>query len=208
MNRDDKIGGYHRYAQQLSPAWLRGIYGAGFVEARALMAEGAREAAKQAVKAGRVNLAPDDALAEIGADRALPRYPGEDSVAYRKRLAAAWQAYRLAGTKAGLIAALTAAGFPAMTIEESWQYTSAQPAGEWWWYRIVFPLGSYNLRNGTWGSAGGAWGDGRAWDDPGAKDAERVRRVAKQWAPAHARLESIVCVIPGSPPVTLTYPGE
>ena len=43
------------------------------------------------------------ALDAIGKSRKLPRYPGEDDEAYRRRLSAAWEIYSRGGTIPGMV---------------------------------------------------------------------------------------------------------
>lgn len=65
-----------------------------------------------------IGTAQGRALDLIGQSRKLPRYPGEDDEAYRRRLSAAWEIYRRGGTIPGMQEALRLIGFPDAEIYE------------------------------------------------------------------------------------------
>lgn len=71
--------------------------------------------------------ASGQALDLIGRSRKLPRYPGEDDEAYRRRLSAAWEIYRRGGTIPGMQEALRLIGFPDAEIYELYKDGPVSP---------------------------------------------------------------------------------
>lgn len=59
---------------------------------------------------------PEDALALLGSERALPRYPSETLPSYRQRLVDAWDTWSTAGSRTQLIQALEDWGFGAGSV--------------------------------------------------------------------------------------------
>jgi hypothetical protein len=65
-----------------------------------------------------VATADDKAIDLLGYDRGVVRYPGEQDRYYRRRVQSAYIAYQRGGTNAGVIAALSAIGYPGAVIYE------------------------------------------------------------------------------------------
>lgn len=165
---------------------------------------------KEAVAAGWPGLAPADALAAIGKDRGLPRIAGETDLVYAERLRTAWDTWALAGSRTGLLAALTRAGYPAAgamyLIEESGtqtRYVSGAP---------VFGTLQAQLGTGRPGwdfddrSLGTRFAllfdtDNTATLDPsttaGAASVATIISLAIQWKPADATFWGIYVQITG-----------
>lgn len=190
---DDDIGGYFQYATDLSLPWSSGPYGLAWSQAKGLLNDRISGAYEAAVRVRFVKTCPDDALPQIGRDRRLERYPGEDVRTYRRRLAGAWGAYQRAGTKAGLVAALADAGVDAL-VYESWEADYGPRFSAWFWYHVVVPLPGLTLTDGTWDDPG-TWDETALWDATGDATIELVRRVCATWAPAHAKLATITLVL-------------
>jgi len=97
---------YSSYEVQRAPAWLRGPFGAGWLEAHGLIKDGLVEGARQATKARFVSVAPSDALPYAASDRGLERMPHDTEATWRARLGQAWELWAWAGTRKGVVDAL------------------------------------------------------------------------------------------------------
>jgi hypothetical protein len=116
---DDAIGGYHAYATALADdAGLGGPWVQRFVGALALLADGALETAKQAVKLRFAGVCPADALDANGATFGTPRYPRESDARYRARLGSKWQSHEESGSRYGLERAFAAVGLGVDIFEQ------------------------------------------------------------------------------------------
>lgn len=122
------------FAQQTVPdcasdgAWLRGPQGQALSRAMATEIELQNNLLRQGLLARfpakgntdtvtkQYGLPPSDALDQIGADRLLPRGPGESDATYSARLLAAWAAWEFAGSHYGVLRALNLAGYANMVI--------------------------------------------------------------------------------------------
>lgn len=105
------------------PTPLRGPVGEARAQAQGIMKDAFCEAAIDAVKCRWPQTGPEDALPPIGFDRLLPQNPGESASAYRSRLEQAWALWPAAGTKAGILAALSILGFNNVQIFENADWT-------------------------------------------------------------------------------------
>lgn len=107
---------------------------------------------------------PDDVLPIVGAERGMPRYPGETAKQYRARLQDAWNAYTFAGAEQTIVAQFAHAGYPGTQIV--FDAAALGPNGEaapyWSQFWIYFPhssghpvtspgtnWGSFNFGDGT-----------------------------------------------------------
>lgn len=101
-----------------NPPWMRGkntgalVGGLGKVKDQLL----ARLRAGILARFPDTRFAADDALGYKGAERLLPRGPGESSAAYAARLKAAWETWSFAGSHGALLRQLEIAGFGAAHI--------------------------------------------------------------------------------------------
>ncbi len=144
----------------------------------------AAELAKQAVKARMVELAPSDAVDDIGADHVIVRAPAETETAYRARVRAAWAAWEQAGREAGILALLSAAGCSSVTVVEDQDVAGA--LGHWarFYVWIVEPHPFVApLAIGSGITVGTGWTIG--FGDRAVP--EYVRATVKRWRPSHTR---------------------
>lgn len=197
----------------LSPPRLRGRWGSALMRVFGAVKDAIADAAKAAVKARLVELAPDDALAWIGRERNVERYPGETNAGYRARLLAAWETWFAAGTAAGLVAALGAAGFSSVGVYDT---RTAPP----WWVGAWPPNGDDAMPAATWSRfwivietphpwALRRWGEGGSWGELGAdgtpltwgstatvREVALVRSIIRKWKAAHERCARVLVRVP------------
>lgn len=194
---DDTFGGLHQYALDLTPGGLRGPYGKAWQTALGLLLDALCAAARDAGEQRMISRASHAALARIGDSCGLERHPGEDAEVYRARLANRWVDYGRAGTKAGLLAALAAAGYTNAAIYERQTLPGIFEItdGPSFWVHLPKP-NKWRADDGVWGSAG-TWGESDAWADPVGPDREILRRIVKKWKPAGVKCKGIVIGLAG-----------
>lgn len=143
--------------------------------------------AKVAVKARLPSEAPEDALPLLGADRVMPRLPGETVAAWRARIADAWETWRWAGTRHGLEVVIGQLGFTSYRLKTAADFAPGLPPGHrgdlwarWWLFIYVHPWTRTTWGSGTWGS--GTWGSSAS-----AADVARVTGALRQVTNARDR---------------------
>jgi hypothetical protein len=183
---------------------VMGAYLAACGDALDLVLDGLR----QAVAARFVSETPADALGWIGAERLLPRYPADTDDTYRARLAAAWEVWQLAGTAAGILAALAACGFADAAI-----YTArdATPPGEsswppdgdtanwsrFWVFLDVSTSNPFAWQPTVWTHAR-RWGGGATWGSTATVgEVALVRGVIRTLKAAHEVCAGLYVDLPG-----------
>lgn len=107
------------WLQLLAPPWLLDDGGRAMLSTIGQQLDRDRDLVRQGVMARFPEVAPPDALPEIGIDRSLPRAPYDTDASYGTYLRNAWETWGGdpiagggAGTPAGIIHALQRAGFP------------------------------------------------------------------------------------------------
>jgi hypothetical protein len=98
-------------SKTLAPGWLQDPAGRAFLESLGARKDALAALAKEAVKASLPTLCPVDALGELGTECGIDRGAAESEAAYRKRVRAAWDQWKWAGTSYGLLLALYYAGY-------------------------------------------------------------------------------------------------
>lgn len=210
----------------LAPPRLRERWGAALMGVLGGVKDDIASATREAVKVRFLETCPDDALPEHGAERGIERYPGEGAPSYRARLRAAWETWLYAGTRRGVLAALSAAGFTAAIYDvraaPAWWVGAWPPnnpggmvASDWARFYVVlsapFPF-AWAVRH---------WGDGSDWGELGADGTpllwgstatlgqlEFVRALIRKWKAAHERCAYVfVRVVDGASTVTLRWQG-
>jgi len=134
--------------------YLRGYWGSRLRGAVATLADLVAEGTREAVHARWTRACHDDALGEIGASRAMPRYPGEAVPQYRARLREAFDSHAQSGTSIGLANELNIFGLVGARVFEDWQWH--RPPQPWWsqgW--IWMPAGSHSVAPSTLVFGGG-----------------------------------------------------
>jgi hypothetical protein len=182
---------YREWQKRLASAWLQQGTGGFFLESLGEAKDGLAEAVRQAVLARMIQRAPEDALALIGEERFLPRFPGELAEAYRTRLLAAWEFWQKAGTLSGLLFLLQKAGYEAYVMELRHYDPSlwAEFAVYLWPYRPEWTTDRWD--------DGGTWDDETHWDYTlNGLEPIRTLELIREVKPAHARLR-FISYIPG-----------
>jgi len=193
---------YETWQQGDVPSWLAGPRGlawfAAHGRAKDLMVAGARVAVKCAFVAD----CPGDALPWLGFARRLPRYPGDTDTTYRARLLAAWTLWQQAGTRAGLLALLSALGFPHAAIYDARDSTppgevSWPPGGDasnwsrFWVFLDTTVDNPFGWVERVWGDPW-AYGDGSTWGSTATvAQIDLLRAALRLFKPAHVLCSGI-----------------
>ena len=184
---------YRAWARDLVPTWLRGEWGGKLVELFGFTFDSIQEANYEAGAAGFLDAPtfPADALALVGSERNIERYPSETDATYKARVAGAWVAWPQAGTRGGLLSQLTAGAFTA-TIYEMWDWnwdgpSSSNPN----WSRFWVVISNHGWTRTTWGD-GRTWGAGTWGSTASQAEAQTLLRIVRKWKPAHMVAITIV----------------
>jgi hypothetical protein len=151
------MGDCKTYQLALCPPHLLAPTGEAWELVQGLIKDAHAEGTREGVALRFVLHAPLDALPVLGSERQIERAPGEEIEVYRQRLVDAWDAWGRAGTAAGILGQLAAAGITNAAVVEG-------PDGAW---------GGFVWGDGTlWGYAhvgevwgGFGWGDGTIWGE-------------------------------------------
>jgi hypothetical protein len=185
--------------ETLAPSWLRGRYARAFLGVVGRMLDRITDGADAAVKVRFVAQAPVDALEYIGSERNLPRYAPDTDDTYRARLAAAWSLYEFAGTRQGILSALSAL-LPTTTIRvianREWPIPPDGDTANWsrlWVLLSDTPWTS----DGNWDDAG-TWDDGGVWDSSATEaDVLALRRIVRTWKAGHEVCAGFIVLLEG-----------
>lgn len=172
---------YQRWLLTLSPPWLRGARGSSLMSGLGSGLDEHASLLTTGLLARFAQRAPEDALATLGAERTLTRYPGESGDAFRDRVLGAWDFWVWAGTEHGMSVALSQLG-----------YNSA-----------VVPVRSYDPAR--WGEFDVYLYAGSRSYDGSQEEKNRILAVINQVKPAHTRLGTVQYVPAG--PLTWDPPG-
>lgn len=191
---------YAQWLVDLAPPRLQRRWGAGFLRVLGTAIDRTVAAAKAAVKARMVALAPADALPYLGRDRGIDRYYPDTDETYRARLLDPWTHWEFAGTPAGLLARLGEMGYLGPPYVRRWRDFGwlPRPFQAWWSaFQIRVPVSGHPY--------GGPWkyGDGSKWGEvvpghmgapPGVRtfgssanhyDVAQVRKAVRKYKPTH-----------------------
>ena len=174
---------YARYQVVIGPGWLQAPVGAAFGAAMGGEKDLELSSMKAAVKSGFASIAPADALPGLGADVALQRSTLDTDASYRVRILGAWDTWGLAGTRAGILAAMALVGYPHAGAFGPRDWHHDDDAARWarLWVCIV-PLAPIALRR--WAD-GWTWGDAGTWGSTATLDTVRtLTATVRQWKSA------------------------
>ncbi len=172
-----------------APPWFQDVPVGPEIEAYGALADEHLEYVATALRARYAELAPEDGLNLLGAERNFVRYPAESLDAFRQRIIGAWEFWQWAGTEYGLGLALSQLG-----------YNSA-----------IVPVRSYD--NTRWSEFDVyLYASSRSYDGS-QEERNRILAVINQIKPGHTKIGSVQYV-PAGPltwdPVGLTWdpPGQ
>lgn len=172
-----------------APPWFQDAPVGPEIEAYGALADEHLEYVATALRARYAELAPEDGLNLLGAERNFVRYPAESLDAFRQRIIGAWEFWQWAGTEYGLGLALSQLG-----------YNSA-----------IVPVRNYD--NNRWSEFDVyLYASTRSYDGS-VEEKNRILAIINQVKPAHTRLATLRYV-PSGPlnwnPAGLTWnpPGQ
>lgn len=178
---------FAEYLPSLFPTTLRGRWGRLWGEKHGAPADLALAGAKDAVRAGFVVSATDDAVPRLLADAGFRAFPGEVVATWRARVLAVFDVWRLAGTRSGLELVVAQLGFTSYRLRTTADFRPGLPPdhngalwARWWLFVYVHPFTRTTWGSGTWGS--GTWGSSAS-----AADVARVTGSLRQVTNARDR---------------------
>ncbi|MGK0618465.1 phage tail protein [Meiothermus cerbereus] len=172
-----------------APPWFQDAPVGPEIEAYGALADEHLEYVATALRARYAELAPEDGLNLLGAERNLVRYPAEGLEAFRQRIIDAWGFWQWAGTEYGMGLALAQLG-----------YTSA-----------IVPVRNYD--SVRWSEFDVYLYPSTRSYDGSPEERNRILAIINQIKPAHTRISS-VRYVPTGPlnwnPAGLTWnpPGQ
>lgn len=172
-----------------APPWFQDAAVGPEIEAYGALADEHLEYVATALRGRYAELAPEDALNLLGAERNFVRYPAESLDAFRQRIIGAWEFWQWAGTEYGMGLALSQLG-----------YNSA-----------IVPVRNYD--NTRWSEFDVYLYAGTRSYDGSVEEKNRILAIINQIKPAHTRLATLRYV-PSGPlnwnPAGLTWnpPGQ
>lgn len=192
-------------SEVLPPGWLKDPVGQAWLRAFGSTKDAYVAAAKEAVKARYPRSSPLDALASTALERGIDRGVTEPEVSFRRRVYAAWDVWRWAGTPYGLLLAFWWAGYTPssgrvlLQVQAGKQYRlrdDFDPAVHDASNAIVYTdLGAVHLGGSPelWNQFAVLFVDPlpTAWSPTPPADAsseiESVRSLIVRWKPGHAK---------------------
>lgn len=197
---------YKQYFSDILPGqWPRGTTGKMWTDGFAHHMDDMLSDAKDGMKARYPTIAgsagDDTALAHIGTDRRLRRYPGETDAQYGGRLQQAWAVHRKSGTEQAILTDLVGVGFGDITVMEYRDWPDhptianahespgddLDSLGNPWWSRFWVYIGSYNGSDIPSGAVMGVGVMGTAVMGVALSTGivDSVPSIGRQWKTAH-----------------------
>jgi hypothetical protein len=167
-------------SKTLAPGWLQDPAGRAFLESLGARKDALAALAKEAVKASFPTLCPVDALGELGTECGIDRGAAESEAAYRKRVRAAWDQWKWAGTPYGLLLALYYAGY----TPSSGKVVIQTQKGRQHELRVDFDP-AVNGPDDAVSPLPPAWVPTPPAD--ASAEVESIRTLIRRWKPGHAR---------------------
>ncbi len=200
---------YQDFIVLFSPGFLLKKWGKSFLQGLAKVIDiELVDRAKESVKAHIVEVAPASALATLGRERLLERYPTMTDDAYRAYLLAAWEVWPGGGTEGGLLAAFNAAlPGPLYSVVDQADDPPVPFSGWNAFYVVIdapLPWSRWQYGDGHhWGDTGLTWGSTAT-----PAEIAFLRALAKKWKGGHNHLQGFILdlagdlVWPGTPDIT------
>lgn len=176
---------YTQWALDNCPPWLHGTWGTKLIETIGAVFDSAYNAAFEAGAAGLLDAPtfPADALALIGNERNIERYPAETNDQYRARVKDAWASWSEAGTMR-LAEELDYLGFTAEIKENftaGWDWDGDSDN----WSRIWIVITEHPWEPIHFGDSGLYLGSGVIGCDATQDEAGTLLRLIRKWKPGH-----------------------
>lgn len=200
---------YIQYLPLRVGAWLRREFGGVWLEASGILGDVLADLAREAVKVKFVSRAmgAPDALNATGADRSLPRWPGESNVSYAARLAQAMESMEANGRPGGLTGELAGLGWANVTLKEAHDFDPGSPRWARFWIFIENSPTPHGATKAPPVGMGWQIGDGTLVG-VGGLTADRIRRLRQAvvvWRPGHMHCEGVIFVLGTTLPVGLGW---
>jgi hypothetical protein len=188
------------------PRWLKGPPGTGwgelFFRSIGAVFDTVLDGHLEAVRAGIVEKAPDDALPYHAKERELERYPDETLAAWRFRLAHAWEEWERGGRNDGIernIGLYIGAGFTAVEARSWWDWgtvAGTNHSNVW----CIIGDGAVDLPWEKTLLGDPEWTLGNGWTLGSTATRREVLEIAtltRKWGSAHSYKVCIILVFPG-----------
>lgn len=186
---------YEIYQPAIAPSWAQ------TTKARRLLAtSGAHKdqlarRVRESVKARMPGFAPPDALAALGSERNLDKYPGDSDSTFAQHIQAAWDIWQYAGTPKGVLDEL----FRAFQPYTNWRLVTQRGRS---WQRDAdgtfsfVEIGALAFQPPNfWNTVQLWWYPPLPWGPPpsdGSIEAETTRTILSKWKGGHVKVDRIV----------------
>jgi hypothetical protein len=197
---DEEPQRFSDYQAGWMPPWMDES-GRDWATAFGLLKDVVRSGARNAVAAGRIGDAPDDALPFAGADSQIEQTPGETLVNYSARLQKRWQAWAESGSDAGPIDQLAVMGLTVRAKRNNqWDWDGHPGNVAPYWARMWLIVDQPNpfLSIPKCGD-GHVCGGGQLCGLAGATSDHlwQLLRLARKWTSSHVLLVNVIAVVSG-----------
>lgn len=193
---------FRGYLKRTLPAWLLGTWGGRYLYSFGLVLDAIMQGATDATKARMpYPTGPADALARIGQDSALERYPADTDATFRARLQARFPTWQKAGSEQAVVGQLNAFGFANVSVYTAQEWYPGDADWSRFWVVIdpthgwTWPIwGNFNWNSFTWSATTSP--TGQILDLPAS-----LRRLVRRFKSAHERCDYIVIIADAGAPV-------
>ncbi len=202
---------------EVSPPFLLGPIGTAIQYAEGTVIDGLADWMIDGVSASMPGFGPPDALAYIGRDMSMDRYPGDTDDHYVTRLRGAVDSHRVHGNAPELLRQLVGYFYPSTAtpvrlvnsravwheidpvtlaitktnVGTNWQW-DAYAATRWWRGWVIIDSSAGPWTADVWDEVG-TWDDGGTWDsDATLEQVNLIRRIVERWKPAHMVARPII----------------
>jgi len=187
-------------ANQLVPAWMRGLWGSRWHKRLGRVKDYVRQRAIDALKNRLPRYAHVGSYPYLGNNLQLERHPTDGDPTYLGRLLQPWVIWDVAGSRAWILQTLADAGWVGVVLKAWREITAPDPWNDWWsafwlWipastieqYYILFGSlsGPTGLTQYHWADGGLVWGGPGSWgSDAKPELVTGLRGLVNKWKPA------------------------
>lgn len=186
------------------PGWMRGEWGTRLTDTFALAWDALSDAAMVAVKASwlKSSVSPNDAVAYVGTESGLPRYPSDTDAGYRARVDARWVTWPTAGkrptpTTGGVCEQLKSFGLTDVEMIRNYDWRTKGPPGDaddWSRFWIVLKSTPWERRV----IGGGTIGSGTIGSTATVDEIRTIRRIVNDFRAGGDVCAGIFVVLSGT----------